>query len=385
MPQNPLKVLCFTTQFPFTKYSRDWDYCCPSHFQLARLARVRLVSPLPWPRRLRAPHDPASGRPRVLKIHRPLYYYPPGIMRSWHGRFLFWSAWPTLKRIHGRHGSQVMFASFAFPEGYACMLAARRLGLPYVIKTFGTDLMELQYVPGTVPLVKQALRNAAQVIGVSRGLREKAVELGVDADRSHWVPNGVDQVLFKPRDRRAARAELGLEQDAAYLVFVGDLREVKGIPVLLKALRMTPRVKLLLVGGGGLENSLKAMADELRIADRVIWAGRRLLDEVPTYMAAADCLVLPSKSEGEPSVTIEALAAGRPVVASRVGGVPDIVKDRGNGRVVEPGDPDALAEAIGWTLGRQWDPMALRASVEHRTWEKTAQGYLEILNKAAGA
>jgi teichuronic acid biosynthesis glycosyltransferase TuaC len=101
-------------------------------------------------------------------------------------------------------------------------------------------------------------------------------------------------------------------------------------------------------------------------------------------MAACDCLVLSSLSEGEPNVVLEALSCGRPVVASRVGGVPQMITPGQNGYMPEPGDAESLAKCLKQTLKQNWDSAEVAATISHRSWEGTAKGYVEVLQKACG-
>jgi glycosyltransferase involved in cell wall biosynthesis len=105
------------------------------------------------------------------------------------------------------------------------------------------------------------------------------------------------------------------------------------------------------------------------VAGRVRFCGRRPNEEVPEWLAAADLFCLPSRREGCPNAVLEALAAGRPVVAAGVGGVPELVNEA-NGALVPPGDAGALAAAIRQTLAGRWDPAALRATVDCLSWQR---------------
>jgi glycosyltransferase involved in cell wall biosynthesis len=191
--------------------------------------------------------------------------------------------------------------------------------------------------------------------------------------------------LFRPADRQAARRELGLPLEGPLLLQVGWLVPVKGPEVALKALALTPGAHLVLVGDGVLRPQLQALARELGLTDRVTWAGSQPHQRVARYLAAADALVLPSLSEGEPNAVLEALSAGRPVVASAVGGVPGLVAEGEQGYLAPPGDAPALATALGKVLGRPWREADLAASVAGRSWAASAGVLREILQQVASA
>ena len=163
------------------------------------------------------------------------------------------------------------------------------------------------------------------------------------------VPNGVDQRLFEEwTEPEAKKRELGISGRYPILGIGARLVEVKGIEYLLGAVSKLreryPLILLIIAGTGPWEGRLKAVARELGIDDHVAFLGvRRDMHEL---LRAFDLYVLPSLSEGMPLALLEAMAAGCPVVATKVGGVPDVIADGYNGMLVEPRDKDALAKAI---------------------------------------
>jgi glycosyltransferase involved in cell wall biosynthesis len=318
-------------------------------------------------------------------VRRPWFWYLPGLKRSWHGRAFLRSAWPSLEALARDSRPQVLFATWLFPDAWAGLMASRRLGLPLVVKLHGSDLLTLRSDPDRLPFLRQTLRQAQAVVVVSPSMARAAQELGASPGRLHLVPNGVNQDLFRPADRQRARRELGLPLEGPLLAYVGWLVPVKGPEVALKALALTPGAHLVLVGDGILRPRLQALARELGLSERVTWAGSQPHQRVARYLAAADALVLPSLSEGEPNAVLEALSAGRPVVASAVGGVPGLVAEGVQGYLAPPGDAPALAAALGKVLGRPWREADLAASVAGRSWAASAGVLRDILQQVASA
>jgi len=163
------------------------------------------------------------------------------------------------------------------------------------------------------------------------------------------VPNGVDLKRFAPRSPSAAlRAALAVPLSAPVAVSVGRHVPEKGYRHLVDAAalieRTKPGVHWILVGDGELRSGLEAQARRLGLAPGVHFTGAR--DDVADVLALADVFVLPSESEGFGRVLVEAMAMGRPVVATAVGGIPDVVVDGATGLLVEPADPAALADAV---------------------------------------
>jgi glycosyltransferase involved in cell wall biosynthesis len=138
----------------------------------------------------------------------------------------------------------------------------------------------------------------------------------------------------------------------------------------------TRDVRVVIVGDGPDETALVARAQSARVSDRVVFAGSRPHDEVPLWIAAGDVAVLSSRKEGYPNAVVEYLACGRPVVATRVGGVPEILTSRDLGTMVDPENPRALAEGIDAALARSWDEEAIARAGRARDWDTVAREML---------
>jgi glycosyltransferase involved in cell wall biosynthesis len=189
----------------------------------------------------------------------------------------------------------------------------------------------------------RALRGARHVFCPSSYLRDVALRWGLDPDRVSVLPNPAPEVPPLP-GRDALRAELGLDGDA--LVFAGRLGPQKALGVLLEALAGVPDVSLAVAGEGPERAALEARTRELGLGGRVAFLGAVPRGQVLRLFRAADASVLPSAWENFPHTVVEALAVGCPVIATAVGGVPEVVRDNENGLLVPPGDPAALGAAI---------------------------------------
>jgi len=218
---------------------------------------------------------------------------------------------------------------------------------------------------------------AGRVLCVSRAVRDELQQqMSLSPRQLAVVPNGIDPEPFAGDKDEAARAELGVPLDVPVAVMLGRLAQWKGHHVAIAAWRMVrrqlPEAVLAIVGAGETEylEQCKALAGRLDLAEAVRFIGHR--DNVPRVLQAAD-LVVHASCYDDPSrgtieafgrVVIEAMAAGLPVVATAAGGVPEIVVDGVTGKLVRPGDPDALAEAMQFYLE---DPdAAFEAGLEGR-------------------
>ena len=189
----------------------------------------------------------------------------------------------------------------------------------------------------------RALRSARHVFCPSAYLRDVALRWGLDPQRVSVLPNPAPEVPPMP-SRDELRAELGL--DGKVLVFAGRLGPQKALAALLQALHDVPDVALVVAGDGPERAALEGRARELALDGRVSFRGAVPREQVLRLFAAADAAVLSSAWENFPHTVVEALAVGCPVIATAVGGVPEVVRDGENGLLVAPGDPQALGAAI---------------------------------------
>jgi glycosyltransferase involved in cell wall biosynthesis len=221
--------------------------------------------------------------------------------------------------------------------------AARKLGVPAVTTVHGSSRLGGK-ARLHVPTQLCILRRFAAVVAVSGPIHESLSGLWVRPSRVHRIPNAWDG--NRPSlDRSAARRRLGLESEGFVVGWVGRLIPVKGADLFLRAIaRADPDIIACLIGDGGERDRIENLATSLGLEGRVRLAGA--VDGAADFLPAFDALVLSSSSEGTPVVLFEAMAAGVPIVASAVGGVPDMLSTD-EAILVLPGDPEALARAIG--------------------------------------
>jgi len=183
-------------------------------------------------------------------------------------------------------------------------------------------------------------------------VRELTTRFGVDPGRVVLLGGGVDARAFDVTPDPALRGDLGLE-GAPVVGIVAKLSPVKGHGLFLRAARLVadarPEVRFLVVGDGSRRRELETMADELGLAASVRFVGAR--EDVPSLLKVMDVFALSSRSEACPNSLLEAMAAGLPVVATRVGGVPDVVEEGASGLLVDPADPAGMAGAVLGLLG----------------------------------
>lgn len=250
-----------------------------------------------------------------------------------------------------RERTQIVHTFNFYPNMFA-IPAARLAGVPVVIGTL-RDMGDL-WTPMQRRTQRWVCRMAHRVVANASAVREQAVREGYDPEKVCVIRNGLDLAKFSSTsDHAVQRAALGLPPHVPVVAVFSRLNhEVKGIHDFLQAAAGVASVhrdvRFLVVGEGPLRAGLEALAERLGLGDRVRFTGFR--SDIGDSMAAVSISVIPSQSEGLSNVLLESMAASLPVIATRVGGTPEVVEHEQSGLLVPPRDPAALARAIGSLL-----------------------------------
>lgn len=384
------KILTFTSLYPNDTQPRHGIFVEQRLRQLAASGRVelRVVAPVPWfpwrhPRFGRYARYACAARDEVrhgLSVSHPRYPSIPKIGMTLAPFLLAAATAPTLRRIiQEGYDFDLIDAHYFYPDGVAAVMLGRRLGRPVIVTARGSDINLIARHRAPAALIRWAARHAAGLVTVSQALKESLVALGVSADKVTVLRNGVDLKLFDPVEREAERRHLGLAN--ATLISVGNLVEGKGHDVVIKALTQLPRTTLLVAGEGPQERALKTLAQTLGVVERVRFLGNVTQQELCRYYTAADVLVLASAREGWPNVLLEAMACGTPVIASRVGGIPEIVAAGGPGILVNDRTPEAIVAAVRALFADPPDRTRTRRYAEEFSWDATTQGQVRLIER----
>jgi glycosyltransferase involved in cell wall biosynthesis len=343
---------------------------------------VAIVNPqphAPWPlggRYAGIRRRPARERVGGLDVARPRYFHVPGRAIGNARRFAK-CALPLL------FDAAVVVCDYAWPAAaIAPALAAR--GVPCVVNGRGSDVLEVAGEAGLGEHLARYLKSAGHWCAVSKDLVDVMDGLAGRPGRGCLVPNGVDDELFAPRDRRQCRAELALDAGLPLVLCVGHLIERKDPELALAAfLRGAPAdAELVFIGRGPLEERLRSTIAASGAGARV-----RLLGEVEPpllaqWVGAANAMLLTSRREGRPNVVLEALSAGLPVVATAAGGTAEILPPE---LLVRSRDADAIGTKLARVLADPPDPLSLRVGVAHLTWDASYAALEDCLRRATGA
>ena len=388
--QRP-RIALVTPNLPVPHDLARGRYIHATAAELSKLADVRVFLP-----QVRYPRLPAALRPRTFVhglvgdgyrlpgIDLQAYTYPalPGLSRLGNGVVGALALAPHLRAF----APDLVLAYWVYPDGHAAVRAARALGVPCIVGARGSDVHQRSGILRW--LTKRTLAGADAVLTVSQAMRRAVIDgYGVAPARVDCIVNGIDTAVFQPRDRDGTRSFLGIRPDARLVAYVGRMVETKGLRELLAAFAELaagdPRVELALVGHGVMDAELRALAAASGLGERIHFPGGMEPSGVARWLAACNVLALPSWSEGYPNVLVEAIASGRPVVASDVGGAAEIVAP-GNGLLVPPRDAPALAAALAEALERDWDAQAMSRAMS-RGWDQVAAETLAACRAVLGA
>ena len=358
------------------------------HLLASGAVESRVVAPVPWfPSDHRAfgryaafSRIPRSsiwqGRavlhPRYLSVPGPGWYATPLLMAA--------ALRGVLRRLQ-RDGwdFQAIDAHYYYPDGVAAALLGRWVGRPVVITARGTDVNFIPRYPLARRMILWAERNSAASIAVSQELKDRMVGFGAPGERITVLRNGVDVDGFTPGDRESARQRLRIEGPT--LLSVGHLIERKGHHIVIDAVGVLPSHTLLIIGDGEAEPWLRARVLAAGCADRVRFLRAMPRTELVDYYTAADALVLASSREGLPNVVLEAMACGTPVVATCVGGTPEVMCEPYTGRLVRERTADALAAAIRDLEAHPPNRTLVRQHAESFSWRETTRGQIALFQR----
>ena len=258
---------------------------------------------------------------KVVKLKKTRFTYVPFILRS-----IFYILFKSYDLVHAHYG----FHSALLPS-----IIKRR---PLIITFHRGDALDeplrnkLYFI-----LQRFVVSRADFLIAVSNEVKDALINsLGANPNRISVITCGVDTDLFLPLDKNAARKELGISQDSKVILFVGSLNHRKGIDLLLECSKRLPEANFILIGEGTIDINypnctiIKAQPNH----------------SLPKWFSIADIFILPSRSEGTPVVILEALSSGVPVIASKVGGIPDLVREGETGYLIESENIDMFEKRL---------------------------------------
>ncbi len=362
-----------------------------------------------------APYDPLGDGPDDdgVRVHRFRYAPTDGLCLAGHGRSLeadvrlrpivpylmpgySVACLLAILRQHRRRHYDVLHAHWGIPSGSIAAVSSYLTGLPLIVTLHGGgDVCLMENSRLLAAAGRLGFRRAFAVTVLSQDMLAAVRALGLRGGMV--VPQGVNTQLFCAGSRGRLRQALGIPDSAPVIGSIGRLTQMKGFDHLLRAmpavLAAAPDAHCVIGGDGDLRESLLRLAAEHGLADRVHLLGHVAWQDTPDLYAMCDVMVVPSvradngNKDGLPSVLLEAMASGAPVVASRIAGIPDVIVDGENGYLVAPGDSAGLADRIGLlladrALARAFGQRGQQTMREQYDWQRPAQRMEELYLQA---
>jgi glycosyltransferase involved in cell wall biosynthesis len=302
----------------------------------------------------------------------------------------------ALRRLHRRWPFDVIHTFSSYPTGYAALDLSEEKSIPLIVTSQGGDLAagsRYEDRPVIMDRIRQTLLQCDAVTAISQYMRQRALAIAPEcASHLHDIPNGVDiaDLSIPVADAAEVFQQFPFLKDARFALFLGRLHPRKGVDVLIKAFAQIAgqigSAQLIIAGDGRDRQALQALAQSTSATDRIHFLGpvRGVIKRWLLHQAT--CLVAPTRTwEGMPVVVLEALACGRPVIGTNVGGIVDLVRADENGLIVEPEDVPGLAAALANLLN---DPDRIarlgagaKRSIGPYDWHVVAEQYLALFRQ----
>ena len=386
-------MLTFTSLYPNGEQPRHGIFIENRIRELKRAhpVEITVVAPVPWfPfswRRLGlyatyarvASQETRHG----ITVHHPRYLVVPKIGMNIAPELMYRSLRRFVRRLHEEQPFDVLDGHFLYPDGVVATRLGRDLGLPVMNTARGTDVVLYTTFPVPRRHIRRVLRESGATIGVCEFLAAKLRDLEPTQDNIVVMRNGVDLEHFHEQDRVLMRERFGLGRFT--LLSVGNLIELKGHHLIIEAMQTLPDCELLIAGEGPMELALRRLLSRLGLEDRVRMLGLVPHEELRDLYSAADCLVLASRSEGWANVLLESMACGTPVLATAVGGTPEVVADERAGLLLEQRTAAAIAEGVRRLRQHYPDRDDVRRYASGFSWQETSAALYALAARLADA
>jgi glycosyltransferase involved in cell wall biosynthesis len=393
-----MKILTYTSLYPNAVDPNHGIFAQNRMLNCARRYEheLQVVAPVPYfpniplfPKWSRFSQIPAYEVRQGVPVFHPRYLVTPKVGMLFYGFHMFWGTLGTVRKLRQRFDFEIIDAQYLYPDGFAANLLGRILNKPVVVTAHGKDVNLFSRLFGIRNLIRFTLRHSSAVIAVCQALKDRIVNLGISDGKVHVIGNGADIQYFYPAEQLAARNKLNLPADRKTLLCVAQLTERKRIHLLIDAVQklrqQRPDLLLLLLGGRSdtaYVNRLQRQVAQSGLQDNVRFVGEKPHQELGDWYNASDLFCLFSSREGMPCVLLEALACGKPVVASRVDGIPEVISTPDYGLLVDSSDPLEYASAIHKALNTQWRTHDLVSYARRNSWEELSSMQHAVFQQA---
>jgi glycosyltransferase involved in cell wall biosynthesis len=309
------------------------------------------------------------------KLRYVPYFYLPKIGRRFYSLFMFLSillhsGWWLINKK-----PKIILASWAFPEAVAASWLSKLFKCRFFFKVHGSDINLHGKIPARAKQIVSAANRAQGILSVSKALANELVKMGVNHEKIQVIYNGVNHEKF------------GLDYPAKnqnrYILYIGNLKRDKGVMELIEGFNQIKDrhrdLHLVYAGSGAMHDNLVNYSNEHHISEKVTFLGNVDHSDLPAWLSNASALCLPSYNEGVPNVVLESMAAGTPVLATNVGGIPEVVDESICGKLIPPRNANAVASGLNDLLNHQWFKDEIKQHASQFTWQKNKTQLVNML------
>jgi glycosyltransferase involved in cell wall biosynthesis len=392
-----MKILVFTSLYPNNVWPHHGVFVKERMTQVSRLdqCEVKVVAPVPYFPPIKISHRWRFSQVRRyeiiegVEVHHPRFFMIPKVGMALYGLMMFLSVLPLVQKIRKEFDFDLIDAHYLYPDAFAALLLGLFFKKPVVVSARGTDINLFTKFPVIRKLIQYTLRKSDGAIAVSESLKEVMVPLGIPKDKISVITNGVDPKKFYPFSKEQARNKLGLP-DRKIILSVGNLTPNKGFHLIIKALRLLldefheKELYLVIAGEGEYRQALEGLIRSLGLSEHVRLVGSVPHEELYLWYNAADLFCLASSREGWPNVILESLICGTPVIATSVGGIPEIIRSDEVGILVNRSEHD-IAVGISLALKKTWQFDAITREASKHTWARAGDSVVKLFESVLKA
>lgn len=387
-----LNILLITNLFPNKMEPNRGIFIKQAGFELAQLCNLHVVAPVPFfPFKSRflqkwSMYAEIEKKEVIdgLEVYHPRWLIIPKILASAYGLSFFFCIYSLIKKIVINKKINLIYGQWVYPDGFAAVLLGKVFKKPVILQALGCDInLYSRYFLRRI-LITWSLKNCKKVIVVSKALKDKIIDLGIEKEKIVYIPNGIDSNLFHPLDKEECRKELQLSKDEKIILFIGSLESVKGVDTLIFAFEefiknINFKCCLVIIGKGSLLEFLRKLISKMGIAENVKFIGEVDHERIPIWLNASDLFCLPSIREGMPNVILEALACKKPLVSTRVGAIPDLLQEDDFYKLIKINSPKELCGSFQTIFHNLSTKEFKSANWKYQfTWEANSRAVLNV-------
>lgn len=398
-----MKLIVLSTNYPKNLFAHQGTFIAEQVKAIKKQISgdITVISPVPWSIRIlwfikkwrKYGQIERENIQEEVKVYYPRYFIIPGkFFLPFRGFFIYLSTRLIIKKLLRTNKSKTILHSHSvLPEGLTGTLLKLEFNIPHLCTIHGSDINIYPYRDKvSYWLTKYVLKNCDYIVAVSCKLKEKAQLIVEGLSNILVIYNGADNKKFRPIPKELSMQKLGINERNKVIMFIGNLIPIKGVDNLIKAfynlIEESKRdgISLYLIGDGSEKEKLSKLIKELKLEKKVLLLGGKSHDEIPLWLNIANIFVLTSFSEGFPTVIPEAMMCGIPVIASNVGGIPEIITNNKSGLLIKPGDTRQIKESIKRLLDNDSITQKILATAKIQsskyTWDNNALKNIMIYN-----